>query len=228
MKKNLLLITMTALFVFGTVSAQNSTIERMKQRQELQKMNNKLQSTGVDKESKKQAKKDEKEGWKVAPGYLPLAQQYSRSSLLQNQFEDDLLTPKYVWGDATSTAENYDGGKMQAIELAQINMVSSIEKNITQIVDNNRDNKQLNAGNAATVVKSLAKAKTYISKRIGQTTPVIDTYRELGNGNVQVRVMIFYSMDKARELARDAIREQLEKDGEKVGEGELDQLLGWK
>ena len=220
-------IALTSL-VCGGVMAQTPKVtakEKMQQRAEIVKQNNKLQGLDIDKASKKQAKQMKKEGWKVAPGHLPLEQQISRSTLYQNQFEDDFITPKYVWGDATSVSVNYDGGKMQALALARVNLVSAIENNITQIVENNRDNKQLDAGNAATVVKTLSSSKSFVSQRLGQTIPVVEVYRDLPNGNKEVRVMVFYSMDKAREVAREAVRDQLEKEGEQLEEKVLDELF---
>ena len=220
-------IALTSL-VCGGVMAQTpkeTAKEKMQQRAEIVKQNNKLQGLDIDKASKKQAKQMKKEGWKVAPGHLPLEQQISRSTLYQNQFEDDFITPKYVWGDATSVSVNYDGGKMQALALARVNLVSAIENNITQIVENNRDNKQLDAGNAATVVKTLSSSKSFVSQRLGQTIPVVEVYRDLPNGNKEVRVMVFYSMDKAREVAREAVRDQLEKEGEQLEEKVLDELF---
>lgn len=225
--KRFMFIALTSL-VCGGVMAQTpkeTAKEKMQQRAEIVKQNNKLQGLDIDKASKKQAKQMKKEGWKVAPGHLPLEQQISRSTLYQNQFEDDFITPKYVWGDATSVSVNYDGGKMQALALARVNLVSAIENNITQIVENNRDNKQLDAGNAATVVKTLSSSKSFVSQRLGQTIPVVEVYRDLPNGNKEVRVMVFYSMDKAREVAREAVRDQLEKEGEQLEEKVLDELF---
>jgi len=220
---------MASLLICSNMIAQSEKMsgkDKSKQRAELVKQSNRLQKLDIDKASKKLAKQMRKEGWKVAPGNLPMEQQLSRSTIFQNQFEDDFITPKYVWGDASSVSENYDGGKMQALELARANLVSSIESNVTKIVENNRDNKQLNAGNAATVVKTLSSSKSYVSQRLGQTIPVVEVYRDLPNGNKEVRVMIFYSMDNARKVALDAIRDQLEQEGETVEQSVLDSLLG--
>lgn len=226
--KNIKIIVAIGLMLtlaFPVCSQAQNMKDRFKQRKELLKMNKDMQGVKVSKESRKLAKEMKKEGWKVAPGALSLEQQIERSSLYQNMFEDDLVTPMYVWGDANSTAENYDAGKMQALELARLNLVGSIEANITQIVENNRDNKQLSAGKAASVVKTLNASKSFITQKLGQTIPVIDTYRELPNGNVIVRVQTFYSMEKARDIALDVVRDELEKEGENLGE-ELNQLLG--
>lgn len=210
----------------GSVQAQSnlSTVEKMKQRKELQKANRNLQKSKIDKGTRKLAKQFEKEGWKIMPGNLSIAQQQERATLYQNQFEDDLLTPMYVWGDASSISENYDGGKFQAIELALLNLVDNLEKQLTKIVETRRDNAQISADDAATVMKTLSSSKSYVTKKLGQTTTVVEMYRPLKNGNVEVRVQIYYSMEKAREIALEAMREQLEKEGQQLG-NELDKAL---
>ncbi|MCM1108765.1 MAG: hypothetical protein NC388_06885 [Clostridium sp.] len=166
----------------------------------------------------------QKDGWKVAPGGLPLEQQIERSALYQNSFEDDYVTPKFVWGDASATAEFYDAGKTQALAEARENLIGSIETNITQIVENNRSNKQLNSKDAASISKTLSASKSFITQKLGQTIPAIEVYRKLPNGNVQVRVQIFYSMDKAREITKQTIREQLEQSSDEIME-QLDKLI---
>ncbi|MDE6720535.1 MAG: hypothetical protein K2J84_00055 [Bacteroidaceae bacterium] len=218
------LLVLVVAGTFTTASAQISK-DAYKRRSEMMGLNKKLQSEKVEKGIRKQAKDMmQKEGWKVAPGGLPLEQQIERSTLYQNSFEDDMVTPKFVWGDASATAEFYDAGKMQALALARENLIGSIETNITQLVEINRSNKQLNSKDAASVAKTLSASKSFITQKLGQTIPVIEVYRELPNGNVQVRVQTFYSMDKAREIAKQVIREQMEQSGDEFL-GKLDDLL---
>lgn len=217
------------LLLFFSVSLSTATAQiskdAYKKRAEMMNLNKKMQEDKVSKESRKQAKQLTKEGWKVAPGALSLEKQLERAALFQNSFEDDYVTPKYVSGDATSTAENYDAGKMQALEMARINLVTSIEGSITRIVENNTHNKQLGAGDAASVIGTLGKVKSHITQKIGQTIPVIEVYKELKNGNVAVRVMTFYSMDNARKIAKEAIRKQMEEEGNKVLGDDLDKYV---
>lgn len=228
--KRLVIIAIAAFSLLGVSEcyAQNNIKnykDKYKARKELRKMDKDFNDEKASKRAREQAKDMKKEGWKVAPGALPLEMQLDRSFMLQNQTEDDLLTPMYVSGDATSTAESYDAGKMQALELARLNLAANIETNITEIVENNRNNKQLKAEDAASVIGTLKKSKSYVSKKLGQTTPVVEVYRKLDNGNVQVRVMTYYSMETAREIAKDAIREQLEQEGKNLGTN-LDELIG--
>lgn len=222
--KIIIVMGLMLTFVSPLLSQAQSVKDKFKQRKELLELNRDLQGEKVSKAARKQAKEMKKEGWKVAPGQLPLEQQLERAFLFQNMFEDDGLTPKYVSGDASSVAQNYDAGKMQALELALVNLTNSIETNITKIVESNRGNSQMEADNAASVVKTLSETKSYVTKRIGQTTPVIEVYRELKNGNVIVRVQTFYSMDDARKIAKEIIREKLEQEGKNLTG--LDDLMG--
>lgn len=226
--KKVLMFVFSALLLGGQVMAQSVSDEakqKAKEREAVMKANRSLNKEKISKMSKKAAKQMKKEGWKVMPGQLPLEQQMERATMFQNQFEDDMLTPKYVWGDASSPAQNYDAGKMQALELARLNLVGSIEARITSIVDNNIGNDQAESQEAVSLVNTLKKAKSIVQSNLGQTIPVVECYRDLENGNKEVRVMTFYSMDKAREIARAAIRKQMEADG-KTMTPELEKLLG--
>ena len=156
MKTKIILMGLMTAFAFPVFCQAQSMKDRFKQRKELLELNRNLQGEKVSKAARKQAKDMKKEGWKVAPGHLPLEQQIERASLFQNMFEDDGLTPLYVSGDASSVAETYDAGKLQAMELARINLANSIEANITKIVDSNIGNSQMGPDDAASVVKTLS------------------------------------------------------------------------
>lgn len=232
MKKNFLVLSLvTVLFMYSNqISAQSpkETINRMEQQQKLKKMNKELQEVSIDKETQKMAQQDSEAGWKVAPGLMSLAQQYNRSNLLQNQVEEDLLTPRFVWGGALSEGQNYDGAKMQAAELARLDLVESLQKNITKLVENKQGNIQGKPEESSSIISSIAKSKSLISVRLGQTIPVVETYREKPNGKIEVRMLVFYSMDKAREIARDAVRDQLRKEGKSIKEDTLDDYFNLK
>lgn len=196
-----------------------------KKRSEMMKLNKKLQNEKVSKASKQRAKEDRKDGWK-ASGSLTLEQQYERAAVYENSFEDDMVTPKFVAGEGMSTAMVYDGAKMQALELARQSLIGSLESDITQLLDNTVSNNQMGNDDATTVVKTLSRSKSMISQKLGQTIPAIERYRKLPNGNYQVYVRTFYSMDKAREIAKSILRAELEKESQNLSE-KLDNILGW-
>lgn len=217
-------IVLLLLFTPSSLFAQINK-DAYKQRAEMMKLNKNMQDAKVSKASKKRAKEDAKSGWK-ASGSLLLEQQYERASVYENSFEEDLVTPKYVAGEGQAVGAVYDGAKMQALELARQTLIGSIEADIAQCVDNNVSNNQLGSDEAATVAKTLSSSKSIMSKKLGQTIPAIERYRKLNNGSYEVYVRTFYSMDKAREIAKSVLRAELEKEGQELAD-KVDQLLGW-
>ena len=143
------------------------------------------------------------------------------------QYEyDENMYPKYVMGEAMSIGENYDAAKMQALELAKQNLAGQIQTEITALVENTVANKQLSAEQAASITQSVMAGKSFISQSIGRTIPVVEVYRVISNKNKEVLVRIAYNSQMAREVAKNAIREDLEKKGDELHE-HLDELLGW-
>ena len=223
--KKVMLLVMSAMFVFGQASAQSDTRDIMKQRAKLENQSRKMTNDAkASKDAKKQAKQYRKEGWNTMPGQLPLEKQVERSFQFQNMFEEDLVTPKYVWGDASSIAQVYDAGKMQALELSRQNLAAAIETQVARLVSDNVSNDQLAQGQATSLVQTLSKAKSKVTAKLGQTVPVVEMYRKLDDGTVEVRTQIFYSMDKAREVVRDALRQQMLEEGQQMS-AEVDKLL---
>ena len=102
------------------VDAQNSK-DVQKVRRELYKASKSELNEKASKAARKEAKKLTKEGWKTAPGALPMEKQLDRSYTMQMEYDNDLF-PKYLMGEAMSIGENYDAAKMQALELAKQNL----------------------------------------------------------------------------------------------------------
>ena len=166
-----------------------------------------------------------KQGWLAAPGALPLEKQLDRSYLMQNEFDEDLF-PMYLHGEGISTAQNYDAAKMQAMELARQQLAGQIQTEVTALLESNVSNNQLEAGEAASVTKTIMSAKALISKSLGRTIPIVEVYRNLKNGNKEVLVRIAYSSKTAKAAVKKAVQQELEKEGDNL-QNKLDDLLGW-
>ncbi len=197
----------------------------MKERNELRKMSKGELNEKATKAARKEAKKLAKEGWTSAPGALPIEKQLDKSYLMQMEYDDNMY-PKYLMGEAMSVGENYDGAKMQALELAKQNLAGQIQTEVTALIENSVANNQLGAEEAATVTKSVMAAKNLISQSIGRTITVVELYRTLNNKNKEVLVRIAYNGEMAKAAAKKAMREELEQKGNDLHE-KLDSLLGW-
>ena len=222
MKK--LFILIVGIVIVGTVFAQ-SPQEQAKERKELAKLSKVELNDKVAKSALKEAKKLKKEGWNTAPGALPLEKQLDKSYMMQYEY-DEYNFPKFIMGEAMSVGGNYDGAKMQALELAKQNLAGQIQTEITALVENTVANKQLEAEEAATVTQSVMASKNLISQSIGRTITVMEVYRTLKNKNKEVLVRIAYNSAMAKAAVKKTIREDLEKRGDGLHE-KLDNLLGW-
>lgn len=222
--KKVLFLAMAMLVACSASFAQDAK-EIMKERQEIKKMAKKELSARVDKATKKEAKRLAKEGWVVSPGALPLEKQLQRSYEMEYQY-DDLGFPKYIMANAQSIAENYDAAKTAATSLAITNLAGQIQTEVAALIENTVANQQLTAEDAVSISETVMSSKNLISQSIGRTIVVVECYRVLKNKNREVMVRIAYNGEMAKQAAKQAVREELEKKGDKLHE-QLDKVLGF-
>ena len=199
--------------------------EIRKERQEIRKMAQKELKAKVSKDAKKEAKKLAKQGWMVSPGAKPLAKQLDDCYLKQYEYDENLF-PKYIMAEAQSIGGNYDAAKTSALSIAITNLAGQIQTEVTALIENTVANKQLEANEAVSISETVMSSKNLISQSIGRTLPVMECYRELKNGNKEVLVRLAYNGEMAKAAVKKAVRDELDKKGEKLHE-QLDQVLGF-
>lgn len=200
MKTTMMLLAML-IAMAGTVTAQDNR-----------------PSGKASKDARKEAKRLVKEGWKAVPGGLPLERQLDRSYNMMYDMDE------WVDGNGQSTGEVYDAAKMQATELARLELASKIGAECTGLIDNLTANKQLKGEEAASISTLMAESKTIFSQKLGNVKTVVEAYRDLPNKNKQVMIRMFARKSDIDQIAKSAIREELEKRGVKIT-GELNALL---
>lgn len=223
--KKIAMVAMALIVACGVSFAQSEQKEIRKERQEIAKLAKKDLNEKVSKTTKKEAKRLAKEGWTVSPGALPLAKQLERSYLMEYEYDENLY-PKYIMANAQSIGENYDAAKTAATSLAITNLAGQIQTEVTALVENTVANKQLAAEDAASIAESVMASKNLISQSIGRVITVVECYREVKNHNKEVMVRIAYNGEMAKQAAKKAIRQDLEKKGENL-HNQLDQVLGF-
>lgn len=219
-----MLLVMSALMLPYCSFAQSQK-EVVKERKQTVKMAKSELNAKASKTARKEAKRLKREGWIVAPGALPLEKQLDRWYLMQFEV-DDTGYPKYLSGDAMSIGENYDPAKNQALELAKQNLAGTIQTEVTNLIENTLANEQLTQEEAASIASSVSASKNLISQSLGRVITVVECYRVKDNKNKEVRVMIAYNSDMAKQDAKKAIRKDLEKKGQDLHE-QLDRVLGF-
>ncbi|MBQ2673765.1 MAG: hypothetical protein IJG07_03670 [Prevotella sp.] len=169
------------------------------------------------KDARKEAKRLQKEGWQAFPGGLPMDKQVDRVYMYLESFDDD-LNPQYVDGSGTATGESYAAAQAQATELARIELASKIGSEATGIIDNMLGNKMLANDQAASVTTYLSENKTIFSQKLGRVQTPLQLRRELKNKNKEVTVRMIAKRADILEIAKQAIRDQLEKDGKQLSD----------
>lgn len=226
MKKIGLLLLSLTLLSPGYINAErDKTKDKEKARKEVTKEAKKALNQSVSKSAKKEAKKLIKEGWTTAPGALPIEKQLDKAYTLQYEYDDDGY-PKYIMAEGMSVGNNYDAAKMQALELAKQNLASQIQTEVTALVESSVANNQGDDSSTVSLAKTVMASKNLISQSIGRVQPIVEVYRNTGKNNKEVLIRIAYNSEKAIEAAKNAIRKELEKQGDSLHEN-LDDILGW-
>lgn len=198
MKKSILLALISAFVITLSVNAQVSEKQ-------------------IQKDAKKEAKNLKKQGWQVPPGALPLQRQLE--DVYRKQYDrDELGQTKFFIGAAQPIGEVYDAARLQAQSLANMSIVQQTSTQLTALVEQSVGNQQLSQDEAASVVQIIAKSKELISGKLSRTIPLLECYRKLPNGNIQVMVRLGYPTVRALEEAKDVVRGQLEAELQELGE----------
>lgn len=214
--KKLFTFIMAALMICSVAYGQ-STKETIKERKAIARLSASELNKRASKAARKEARQLKKEGWKVAPGQLPLDKQLDRSYNMYYEYEEFGL-PKYIIGDAMSPGATYDAAKMQALELAKTNLAGMIQTEVTALVESTVANEQITQEQAASIVRTVEASKSLIVQRLGRTATVVECYKNLPNQAVQVRVTLAYNARAAVDAAKQAIKSQLEAKGEDLHE----------
>lgn len=225
MQKIILLAMAVALSMPCTFAAdQNKQKDQDNAKKEAIKQTKKELNQKASKNARNESRKLVKEGWLTAPGALPLEKQLDRSYMMQYEYDEAGL-PKYIMAEAMSIGENYDGAKMQALELSKINLAAQIQSEVAALVENTVANKQLSSEEAATITESVNSSKSLITQSLGRVLPVVEVYRVKDNKNKEVLVRLAYNVDMAKAVAKQVIRKDLEAKGKDLHE-QLDTVLG--
>ena len=212
------------LLSFMGANAQ-MTEEQVKERKAVKEYTKAQLNEKASKTAKDEAKKLQKQGWITTPGAIPIEKQLDRAYSLFYEIDSEGF-PRYIMAEAMSVGGNYDAAKMQAMELAKLNLAGQIQTEVTALIENQVANEQLAPEAAESITRTLSASKNLISQSIGRTIPVVEMYRVLPNKNKEVMVRIAYNSDMAKQAAKCALRDELNKQEEKVQE-QLDQAMGW-
>ena len=174
------------------------------------------------KDARKQAKSLKKDGFSVAPGQLPMDKQIEDTWIKRSQVDDK---GRKVWfvSEARAVGETHTAAKMQANEVAKVNLAGQIGTEVKGHIESSIANQQLDAEEAESLTKTVATFQSKVGARIGRTTTLFEADRKVGK-NTEVYITIGYSYNDAMQLAKDIIKKELEADA-KMQHKKLDEVL---
>ncbi|NOY50916.1 MAG: hypothetical protein GXO88_10195 [Chlorobi bacterium] len=173
-------------------------------------------------EARKEARKLKKEGFKVAPGQMPMDKQIENTWIKRYE-TDDKGNKKWFVADARAVGETHTAAKLQAYEVAKVNLAGQIGTEVAGLVETNIANAQLNAEEAASITETVATFKSIVGSKMGRTSTFFEADKAMGK-NTEIYVTVGYSYDAAVEMAKEIIKKGL-KEKTKVQSDKLDKIL---
>ncbi len=182
-----------------------------------------------EKRAKKQAKamtSGKKEpAWMVSPSAKPLDMQLEKKFRMEDEMNDE-GEPKWLFSDGMSVAENYEMAKKQALSMAIENLAHTIQSSVAEQIEKSGGNQSLGPDEAASALKMVMASTQWITNTIGKVTTVVECYQRLPNKNYNVSVTIAYSEKRAKDGAKQGLREALEKEG-KLLNSQIDKVVNF-
>jgi len=225
MKARIIISLLAAAAVLFSVEA-NAQVAPKKEHRALERqekfLNKEIQEKAL-KEARKEAKRLEKEGYRVPVGKLPLEKQLEDSWQAQVTTDADGV-PYYFIATATSVGSNFAAASMSATNTAKLDIAGQIQTQIASVVEQKIANNEISADNAVAVNSFVSASKSVINNTLGRVLKFIEIYKTLENGNIQAQVTLGYNTEIATKEAILAMLKTLDADAEDLMK-ELDALL---
>ncbi len=219
LKKTIYFIA-SALLIGSLAFAQDDAADARKKKE---KETRKNLNEKAGKIARKEGKSLEKEGWKSAPGGLPIKKQLDNVYLKQSE-QDNEGYPLWYISNSRATANTQAAAKLSAMELAKLDLAGQLGSNITGLVENSVANSQISEEEATSVQKVVAASNNLISASLGRVLVFTEFYKKMGD-NIQCSVFIGTNAKLAEQQAKKAVRKKLEEETNVVRE-KLDKILG--
>lgn len=170
----------------------------------------------VSKDSKREAKRYERDGYLPFPGNPPIEHQLNGAFSKLAEVDDEGF-PQWIIANGSSVAQTQAAAEMQATELAKNNLVGLIETNMRSVVESDVSNNQLDATQAATITKTIQVSANRVAKKLGRVQPLFKVYRAVGN-NTEVQIMLAYNYEMVRRMIIEEMQAELQLESDDVRE----------
>jgi hypothetical protein len=177
--------------------------------------NKKFKFVKIARDTKKEVKKLEKEGWTNLPGDMPIGQQLNNAWAKEGEVDDEGL-PKWVVATGESVAEFQSVAEMNALELAKLRLVSLLESQMRSVVETEQGNNRIDPQTAASISKTMEVATNKVSKKLSRVMPIVKLQKTVKGKNIQIQVKIAYNYALARKAILDEMKLELQNETEEM------------
>lgn len=197
--KNLVLFLIACMIGGTAISyAQSSVDAQMKEVRKRHK---------TDKMAKNEAKKREKSGWTVFEGSLPMVEQMEENFTRQHMMDED-GEPLYYFGHGSFRTDDKNAAFKNACLAARQDIASQLETELVEAFSTDVRSEKVSPDESVSVSKAFAEGKAIVNSKLAGVRPVVRLYRR-DKYQYEVEVDMYYSREKARQIAQDAVRERL-------------------
>lgn len=141
-------------------------------------------------DARKTARELKKQGWKTLAGKDDLETQIL--TLYARQLETDGGFPRYVVETRTATGRDYPSARKQALSFARADIAAGMESEVASLCELMTGNRMLSGQESEAVSTLAATARITVQQNIGSTAVLVEIYRDLPDGNVEVRISLSY------------------------------------
>lgn len=137
----------------------------------------------------------QEEGFRTFAGRLSLDEQLAESWRYQRE-KDTAGEARNFVVSAKAKGHNLDAARLQAENLAKVQLAGLMETRIGQLVTNRLDTKDGN-----TVMNMVASSKSLVTTRLVNLYPLLEVYRDLPDGDVEIQLVMGCDRRWASEIA---------------------------
>ena len=153
---------------------------------------------------KKQVKELQKEGWKVKPDLPSLADQIARSTQAQMELDAEGY---YMWvmGEGRSVGAIYDAARTAALIVAQGEISRKLRTDFTSQIEQYLADENFSQSDREPIIKTIVNYMSEsIDRKVNDSRTLIECYRELPGGNIEVLIRDAISSEAISSLFEEA------------------------
>lgn len=150
------------------------------------------------KDAHKAVRELKKQGWRTLSGKdEDLETQIVKLFMYQSGSD---TCPRYIVETRTSKGKDYSSARKQALSSAKAGIASGIESNIVSICEQIVGNRVLEDGKQESVNSLIAFARKNVQQNISSMPVLVEIYRNIPDGGVEVRLSVCFDTDTIRKM----------------------------